>query len=285
MRNETPQIVVMTLENNINIENIEYYQPLFENFVNPNGCPIRGTFFVQDDGSDYSLIRSLYTQGHEIGINSETGVAPTTAPEWTEMIKGLQAKLNGIGIDNKEIYGNRVPELACGGRSQFIGMGDNGILYDSTMTSVTQSEPETFLWPYTYDYPPFPACDNGQAPDLPFPGLWEAPIADLHDLTADRLPCAVPSGCRNVTTKKDAFDLFFTAFQDHYNGNRAPFMMVIDPAWAKNQDFRDGTIEFVEYIRAAFTDVWIVPAIQMLQWVQNPVGLTDIDTFQPWQCS
>jgi hypothetical protein len=41
-------------------------------------------------------------------------------------------------------------------------------------------------------------------------------------------------------------------FADHYNGNRTPFLMIVDPAWAANQDKRDGTTEFLQYIRAAF---------------------------------
>jgi len=43
-----------------------------------------------------------------------------------------------------------------------------------------------------------------------FTGKWEMVIADLHDITGDNLPCVVPSACRNMTTKRDAFDLFFT---------------------------------------------------------------------------
>lgn len=35
---------------------------------NQNGCPIVGTFFVSHDYTDYTVIQSLYFEGHEIGI-------------------------------------------------------------------------------------------------------------------------------------------------------------------------------------------------------------------------
>jgi hypothetical protein len=46
---------------------------------------------------------------------------------------------------------------------------------------------------------------------------------------------------------------FYFRFAGHYNGNRAPFLMIVDPSWASNQDKRDGTAEFLQYIRSAFT--------------------------------
>jgi len=42
-------------------------------------------------------------------------------------------------------------------------------------------------------------------------GVWEVMIGDYHDLTGEKLPCVVPSACRNVTTKRDSFDLFFNS--------------------------------------------------------------------------
>ena len=54
---------------------------------NPNGCPARGSFFIEDQGSDYILIKSLYDDGNEIGINSVDGTAPATSTAWIQMIK------------------------------------------------------------------------------------------------------------------------------------------------------------------------------------------------------
>ncbi|WAR04439.1 CDA7-like protein [Mya arenaria] len=118
-----------------------------------------------------------------------------------------------------------------------------------------------------------------------FIGVWEFLIADYHDPSGQGLPCVVPSACRNITDKRAAFDLFFNSFTDHYNGGRTPFNMLIDPVFAANQDMRDGTIEFLQYIRAAFgSDVWIVSIQKALQWIQDPTPLANLTTFSPWSC-
>ena len=41
-------------------------------------------------------------------------------------------------------------------------------------------------------------------------------------------------------------------FEERYTGKRTPFNMIIDPAFAANEDLRDGITEFLEYVRAAF---------------------------------
>lgn len=44
----------------------------------------------------------------------------------------------------------------------------------------------------------------------------------------------------------------FVSFIEHYEGNRSPYFVIIDAAWMKTDFKREGTIEFVEYVRAAF---------------------------------
>jgi len=283
--NEIPQIIMVSGEGTINFENVEYYREILQ-VSNPNGCPARGTFFIMDQGSDYLLIQSLFSDGNEIGINSQDGTAPASSTDWINLFKNVQSKLqNDGGIDAKSVLGARVPQLAIGGSDEFIGIGAQGMLYDSSCTSVSMSSKDSFIWPYTYNSVPGPNCDSGVVPDLAFNGKWEAPIADLHDLTPDALPCVVPSACANVTTKKDAFDLFFTAFTDHYTGGRTPMHVIVDPAWAKNTDFREGTTEFLQYVRAAYGDnVWIVPIVKALQWIQTPVPIANLTDFAPWSC-
>ena len=40
--------------------------------MNPNGCPIRGTFYVTHEWNDYWLTKKLYNEGHEIADHSVT---------------------------------------------------------------------------------------------------------------------------------------------------------------------------------------------------------------------
>ncbi|WAR04455.1 CDA7-like protein [Mya arenaria] len=281
---DIPQIVMLSFEGTINTDSSGYYNQLL-GANNPNGCPITATFFIQDDGSDYKLVKKMYDNGSELGVNSLKGTAPKSSTGWIEDIKGVVQSLTDVGVKPEDIQGIRVPQLQVGGTDQFIGMGSNGLTYDSSCSNVGFSSPSTFIWPYTLDFVPGASCDNGDAPDKPFKGVWEFLIADYHDLSVEGLPCVVPSGCRNITTKRAAFDLFFNSFTDHYNGGRTPFNMLIDPAFAANQDLRDGTIEFLQYIRAAFgSDVWIVSIQKALQWIKDPTPLANLTTFAPWSC-
>ncbi|KAH3703191.1 chitin deacetylase 7-like [Dreissena polymorpha] len=280
-----PQIIMVNFEGTITKVNVAFYQQILQE-TNPNGCPVKGTFFITDEGTDYATVKTLYDQGNEFGISSIKGTTPASSTAWINEFKKVQSALVQVGLKSGDIQGVRVPQLIVGGTDQFIGMGSNGLTYDSSCVSAGYSDAPTMIWPYTYDFVPGVKCDIGNPPDIPFPGVWQMIMADLHDINGDKFPCAVPSGCRNITTKRDAFDLFFTAFQAHYTGKRTPFNMVIDPAFAANTDLRDGTIEFLQYVRAAFgDDVWILPMTKALQWIKTPVPLSGVKTFQPWGCS
>ena len=43
---------------------------MFDGRLNPNGCPIRGTFFVAHEYSSYQLIQQAHYEGHEIATYS-----------------------------------------------------------------------------------------------------------------------------------------------------------------------------------------------------------------------
>ncbi|XP_052252642.1 chitin deacetylase 7-like [Dreissena polymorpha] len=283
-KNDIPQIVMVSFEGTVTKTNVEFYKAILQE-TNPNNCAGRGTFFITDEGSDYSVIKALYDDGHEVGISSIRGTAPNSSTDWINEFKKVKSQLESVGVKSGDINGVRVPQLSIGSDNQFIGMGSNGLNYDSSCSNAGLSDASTMIWPFTMDYMPTATCDNGAAPTLPFPGKWEVLISDYHDLSGDKLPCVVPSACRNITTKRDAFDLFFASFTDHYTNLRTPFNMLVDPAWASNPDLRDGTIEFLQYVRAAFgNSVWIVPIQKTIQWIQNPTPIANLTTFAPWGC-
>lgn len=82
-------MVMVSFEGTINQQNIDFYRPVFSGITNPNGCPARGTFFIEDQGTAYSLVKGLYDQGHEIGIQSVSGKAPTSSTEWIDQLKSM----------------------------------------------------------------------------------------------------------------------------------------------------------------------------------------------------
>lgn len=70
---ETPQIVILTFDDAVNDLNHDLYNELFNTGrVNPNGCPILGTFYVSHEWTDYGQVQTLYSNGHEIASHSIT---------------------------------------------------------------------------------------------------------------------------------------------------------------------------------------------------------------------
>lgn len=67
-----PQIVLITFDDGVNDLNWEIYEEIFGNKVNPNGCPIRGTFYVSHEWTDYGQVQTLYARGHEIASHGIT---------------------------------------------------------------------------------------------------------------------------------------------------------------------------------------------------------------------
>ena len=56
-----PQMVTLTFNGAVNIDNILLYDKLFnEERLNPNGCTARGTFFVSHKYTNYSAVQELH---------------------------------------------------------------------------------------------------------------------------------------------------------------------------------------------------------------------------------
>ncbi|XP_052823481.1 chitin deacetylase 7-like isoform X2 [Octopus bimaculoides] len=101
---ETPQIVMLTFDDAINEKNINYYHYLFgrekqSNLHNPNGCPIKSTFFITDVDNSYTLTNEIYQQGHEIASHTMTHKYPIeywknlSYTEYEKEVKGVTDKL------------------------------------------------------------------------------------------------------------------------------------------------------------------------------------------------
>lgn len=74
---ETPQIVMISFDDAVNEQNMPFYQKLFsKKRKNPNGCSIKGTFFVSHNWTDYKMVKQLHELGHEIAVHSVTHRLP-----------------------------------------------------------------------------------------------------------------------------------------------------------------------------------------------------------------
>ena len=71
---QVPQMILLTFDDAINFENWDLYtQQLFtSDRKNANGCPIRGTFYVSHQYTNYQQTQKLWNDGHEIAVHSIT---------------------------------------------------------------------------------------------------------------------------------------------------------------------------------------------------------------------
>ena len=71
---ETPQLVVLTFDDATNGKTMPIYKRLFAEgkYKNPNGCDVKGTFFISHEWTNYDDVQWLYYQNHELAANSIT---------------------------------------------------------------------------------------------------------------------------------------------------------------------------------------------------------------------
>jgi hypothetical protein len=68
-----PQMVTITFDDAINEGNLELYNEMFNGKrLNPNGCTIKGSFFVSHKYTNYSAVQDMHQRGHEIASHSIT---------------------------------------------------------------------------------------------------------------------------------------------------------------------------------------------------------------------
>ena len=62
-------MIMISFNGAVTGENMDMYAALFKSGrVNPNGCSVKGTFFVSHKYTNYSAVTELHRQGHEVGI-------------------------------------------------------------------------------------------------------------------------------------------------------------------------------------------------------------------------
>lgn len=71
---DVPQMIIMSFDGAMNSMNYPHYRSLLnkEHRKNPNGCPIRSTFFLSHEYTSYFYVQKMFADGHEIGSLSVT---------------------------------------------------------------------------------------------------------------------------------------------------------------------------------------------------------------------
>ncbi|XP_046804011.1 mucin-5AC isoform X6 [Lucilia cuprina] len=280
---ETPQIVLITFDDAVSTLNIDYYDEIFNNETrkNPNGCPIRGTFYVSHEWTDYGMVQDLYADGHEMASHtvSHSFGEQFSQKKWTREVAGQREILAAYGgVKLSDVRGMRAPFLSVGGNKMYKMLYDSNFTYDSSMP-VYENRPPS--WPYTLDYKIFHDCMIPPCPTKSYPGVWQVPMVMWQDLNGGR--CSMGDACSNPSDAEGVTKMIMKNFERHYTTNRAPFGLFYHAAWFTQPHHKEGFIKFLDAINA-MQDVWIVTNWQALQWVRDPTPISRINSFQPFQC-
>ncbi|KAG8226867.1 hypothetical protein J437_LFUL006576 [Ladona fulva] len=292
--NQVPQMITITFNGAVNVDNIDLYEELFNGQrQNPNGCQIRGTFFVNHKYSNYSAIQDLHRRGHEIGVFSLTHRdepkywTDGSYEDWLAEMAGARLVVERFAnITDGSVVGVRAPYLRVGGNKQFEMMADQFFVYDASITASLGRVP---IWPYTL-YFRMPHKCNGNAQNCPSRShpVWEMVMNELDrrdDPTFDEsLPgCHMVDSCSNIQTGEQFGRLLRHNFNRHFNSNRAPLGLHFHASWLKSKkEFKEELIKFIEEMLDR-NDVYFVTMLQVIQWMQNPTELTALRDFAEWK--
>jgi len=292
---QTPQMVTITFNGAVTVDNVDLYDEIFNGQrQNPNGCTIKGTFFVSHKYSNYSAVQELHRKGHEIAVFSITNKeddnywSKGTYDDWLAEMAGDRLIIERFAnITDNSIIGVRAPYLRVGGNIQFEMMKDQLFIYDSSITAPLSRVP---VWPYTL-YFRMPHKCHGNAQQCPTQShpVWEMVLNELdrrEDPEFDEnLPgCHIVDTCGNIRTGEQLLKLLRHNLNRHLNSNRAPFGLHFNAAWLKhNIEFKRALITFIEESVTARTDVYFVNMLQVIQWMQNPTDLTGLRDFAEWK--
>merc|ERR1712038_885276 len=181
---DRPMIVCLTFDDALTqLLHTEYFTQLFDGtYSNPNGCPIRATFFLTHESNDYTLVNKYYSEGHEMASHSITHLNDPNYWEgldvegWRSEITDMRSMIAKYGqVAEEDIIGMRSPFLINGGDTMLSMMSEDGFTYDSTVASLEFGyfNLENGRWPYTYDYASTMDCQI--PPVQPVPSLESGP--------------------------------------------------------------------------------------------------------------
>eukprot|EP01083_Nonionella_stella_P090979 254296_1 len=284
---ETPQFVLITIDDYMNDRNSRDVDEVLRipGHTNPHGGPIPFTFFVSSDASDYHWIQRRHAQGSEIGLHTmthTTGV-DTTAEDWrVELVHLRDALVQLSGIPRADLVGFRAPFLKINHACFKVLSEDDHIMYDASL--FFDVRPLAFPHKFTSIGQDF--CQSrefAECPVIPHPNLWEVPVTHLlyydNDLDETGRVLFDPQGSYAKLLRA-----FKQTFALHYATSHAPLELSFHGNWFANSDNRRALNDFISWATNQ-PDTWFVTCRQLVEWMQTPVSVEDMNAFPPVQYS
>jgi peptidoglycan/xylan/chitin deacetylase (PgdA/CDA1 family) len=295
---DVPQFIVFTADDAIQTYTLDAVNQFLSKRKNPNGCPVKMTYYTSLSYTNYSLVTDWFVAGNEIADHTMTHVGSPPSSE----INGNLITLNALaGIPLRSIQGFRAPYLNYS-VDTLKQLAAAKFTYDSSATSsIPVTDPGTdAYWPYT--------LDNGLANDClsvpnickgepKLPGFWEIPMYAFFDnkgVAGPHLmdPWLDAANGANSVNNSATLEYMKNTFTAHYNNNRQPIGLYTHPIHVSLSvpgSTADKAMvaminEFLDWAQEQ-QNVWIVSSEQLLAWVQNPTKLSDLNNFAGLKCS
>ncbi|KAI0783166.1 hypothetical protein C8Q75DRAFT_869185 [Abortiporus biennis] len=294
---QVPQFIVFTADDAIQSYTLDSVNQFLAHRKNPNGCPIKMTYYTSVNFTNFTLVTDWYVAGNEIADHTMTHVGSPPADE----INGNLIALNALaGIPLKDIQGFRAPYLNYTAET-FHLLSAAGFTYDSTVSaSIPVTDPNTdAYWPYTLDHGLANDClaVDGICKGQPqIPGFWEVPMYALFDDRGGAGPHLMDpwlDTANGASTVNDTATLEYmkSSFTAHYTNKRQPFGLYTHPIHLSTTypgvNAPNSTItminQFLDWAQNQ-QNVWIVSTEQMLAWVRNPVPISQLDSVDALKC-
>ncbi|KAI6190808.1 hypothetical protein M3Y97_00158700 [Aphelenchoides bicaudatus] len=277
-REQLPQIVVLTFDDPVNAKSMRDYRHLFEqlNPINANGCPVRGTFYISHEWTNYNDVQWLAMQGHELASNSIshrllTGLGVN---DWlVEMDGQRQILAKFANIDESQIVGMRAPQFGLGGDAQFIMAKNAGFLYDNSISVDPGIDGEPY-WPQTLDYGvPF-KCENEYCPRSSIPGFWVIPNNVFHGSTEHLRSPMLQGILTGSESAEEVLYFMYRNFNRAYSTNRAPFIVNLNAEFMQAYGGIGMTAleNFINLVRQN-NDVYFMTMRELVDWLRAPLPI------------
>nr|AWX65388.1 chitin deacetylase 6 [Leptinotarsa decemlineata] len=279
---DIPQLISLTFNEALTEDIVKkFWKPLFFNRANPDGVPIGATFFVPHEYTNYKMVNDVFNLGFEVAVHSITDSPQIYWRNATEEIltqefdgqKKIISKFANIPTEN--IIGVRTPQLQLAGNISIKAYQAAGLQYDSSWPT-TPIKP---LFPYTLDYLSTQECNLGnECPNEAFPDFWILPI---NDLNGNETWCNTMSDCNVVGTADQIADWLTNEVDIIRNNTKLPMTLIVNSNWF---DFiansYAGFEKFLNRLQEK-KDVFLVSQKQVLDWMKNPVTLSEFKTESP----
>ncbi|KAI6239536.1 Polysaccharide deacetylase [Aphelenchoides fujianensis] len=276
-----PQIVVLTFDDPVNDKSMRDYRHLFQDFrlVNPNGCPMKATFFVSHEWTNYDAVQWIAEQGHELASNSISHRVLSGA-NWTEWLAEMdgqrQIMAKFANVNEAEIVGMRAPQLGLGGDVQFLMARSSGFLYDNTISADPGIDGAPY-WPHTLDFAVPYRCENDYCPRVSIPGMWALPMNVFHGTTEFlRSPMLQGMLVGNETADHVLYFLFRN-FNRAYTQNRAPYILNLNAEFLQSHGgVGMRALENFLGLMTQYPDVYFLTMRELVEWMRAPQSVDQL---------